>query len=68
MPLDWDLDGPDGLCYSTMTDIGKLGAVMFHIITEEECKFDIWNQGETPAWPRRDDLPSTKGVWLGHCY
>jgi hypothetical protein len=33
MPLDWDLSGSDELGFSTMTDIGKIGAVMFHIVT-----------------------------------
>jgi hypothetical protein len=46
MSLDWDFSGSDELGFSTMTDIGKIGAVMFHIVTGQECKFDIWDQGE----------------------
>ncbi len=70
MPLDWSLDGSDDLGYSCLTDIGQFGAVMYEIVTGEDCKFDImrdWREvGDLPAWPRRDSLPPTGGVWLGH--
>ena len=69
MPLDWDLDGPDDLGYSILTDIGQFGAVMFEIVTSESCKFDImqdWKEaGDPSTWPRRDSLPSTSDIWLG---
>ena len=41
MPGDWDLNGADELGFSIMTDIGQLGAVMYQIVTGQECKFDI---------------------------
>lgn len=70
MPLDWSLDGPDDLGCSILTDIGQFGAVMFEIVTGQSCKFDIiqdWKEvGDLPTWPRRDSLPSTSDVWLGH--
>lgn len=70
MPLDWNLEGPDDLGYSILTDIGQFGAVMFEIVTGQSCKFDImqdWEEGrDLPTWPRRDSLPSTSDVWLGH--
>ncbi|KIW85358.1 hypothetical protein Z517_00748 [Fonsecaea pedrosoi CBS 271.37] len=69
MPLDWDLDDCDENGFSTWTDIGQFGAVMFDMITGQCCAFDIyqdWEQvGDPTTWPRRDSLPSTSGVWLG---
>ncbi len=49
-----------------MTDIGQLGAVMYRIVTGQECKFDMSDEGEKPSWPQRDKLQSTTDVWLGH--
>jgi serine/threonine protein kinase len=70
MPLDWSLDGSDDLGCSILTDIGQFGAVIFEIVTGQSCKFDImqdWKEVEDlPTWPRRDSLPSTSDVWLGH--
>lgn len=69
MPLDWGQDGCDANGFSIWTDIGQFGAVMFDIITGQRCVFDIyqdWKQVDDPTtWPRRDSLPSTRGVWLG---
>lgn len=69
MPLDWDLEGPDHLGYSILSDIGQLGAVMFQLVTGEKCRFDIFppveEDGDEVTWPRRDTLPSTDDVWLG---
>lgn len=70
MPLDWSLDGSDDDGHSILTDIGQFGAVMFEIVTGQSCIFDIteeWKEpGDLPTWPRRDRLPSTSDVWLGH--
>jgi serine/threonine protein kinase len=70
MPLDWDLDGDDDDGYSILTDIGQFGAVMFEIVTGQNCKFDLmqdWKEvGDSMTWPRRDTLPSTSHIWLGH--
>ncbi|KAK2806104.1 hypothetical protein FQN51_008057 [Onygenales sp. PD_10] len=70
MPLDWDLNGSDDVGFSIMTDIGQFGAVMFEIVTGQRCKFDLaqgWREpGDMYTWPRRDSLPSTINVWLGH--
>ena len=70
MSLDWDLDGPDDLGYSLMTDIGQFGAVMFEIVSGQKCIFDLmqdWKEpGDCFTWPRRDSLPSTSNIWLGH--
>ncbi|KIW36770.1 uncharacterized protein PV06_11059 [Exophiala oligosperma] len=70
MPLDWDLDGDDDDGYSILTDLGQFGAVMFEIVTGQGCKFDLmqnWKDvGDPLTWPRRDTLPSTSDVWLGH--
>ncbi|KIW76719.1 hypothetical protein Z517_09163 [Fonsecaea pedrosoi CBS 271.37] len=68
MPLEWDLSGTDELGYSILNDIGQFGAVMYQVITGRECKFDLTRKG-SDSWysgPRRDDLPSTESVWLGH--
>jgi serine/threonine protein kinase len=70
MPLDWDLKGDDEDGYSILTDIGQFGTVMFEIVTGQNCKFDLmqdWNDvGDSMTWPRRDTLPSTSDIWLGH--
>jgi serine/threonine protein kinase len=69
MPPGWNLDGCDENGFSIGTDIGQFGAAMFDMITGQRCAFDIyhdWKQvGDRPTWPRRDTLPSTRGVWLG---
>lgn len=70
MPLDWDMQNPNTDGESATTDIGHFGAVMFEIITGQQCKFGLmqkWSQpGDPFTWPRRDSLASTRGLWLGH--
>ena len=68
MPLEWDLYGTDELGYSILTDIGQFGAVMYEVIPGRECRFDLTRKGSDNRYtgPRRDDLPSTEAVWLGH--
>lgn len=70
MPLDWDLDGTDGLGFSVLTDVGQFGAAMYDVITGLRCKFDLTKDRKEPenlyTCPRRDRLPSTENVWLGH--
>jgi serine/threonine protein kinase len=70
MPLDWDLDGTDELGLSVLTDIGQFGAAMYEVITGLRCKFDLTQDRKEPehlyTCPRRDSLPSTKNLWLGH--
>lgn len=69
MPLDWDLEGCDTGGYSIQTDIGQFGAAMFYLITRQHCAFDIYEEwkdvGDPTTWPRRENLPSTSGIWLG---
>ena len=69
MPLDWNLEGGDHDGYTILTDIGQLGVAMFDMITGQRCSFDLfqeWDDTGVMTWPRRDTLPSTSGVWLGH--
>ncbi|KAK5284785.1 hypothetical protein LTS03_008709 [Exophiala xenobiotica] len=70
MPLDWDLDGTDDLGFSVLTDIGQFGAAMYEVITGLRCKFDLTQDRKEPenlyTCPRRDSLPSTENIWLGH--
>jgi Protein tyrosine and serine/threonine kinase len=70
MPLDWNMEGIVDLGWSVSTDIGAFGAVMFEIVTGQHCRFDLmqdWKEAGDPfTWPRRDSLPATDGVWLGH--
>lgn len=44
--------------------------MIFEIVTGQSCKFDIfqdWKEvGDSTTWPRRDSLPSTSEIWLGH--
>ena len=52
------------------TDIGQLGAVMHEVVTGERCEFDLFKNEDVldsgrAVWPRRKDLPSVQGVWLG---
>lgn len=69
MPLDWDLAGDDD-GYSILTDLGQFGALMFEVVTGRSCKFNLmqdWKDvGDPITWPRRETLPSTKDIWLGH--
>lgn len=59
-----DVDG-----YSTRTDIGQLGCVIYEVIAGEKCDFDIFKdippEEYGGRWPPRADLPSTHGIWLG---
>lgn len=70
MPVGWNLEGTDDLGFSILTDIGQFGAVMFEIVTGQQCSFDImqdWKEvGDESTWPRRSSLPSTSDIWLGH--
>lgn len=70
MPLDWDLHGTDDIGFSILTDIGQFGAIMYEIITGLRCKYDLgqdWKgPGDLYTCPRRDSLPSTNNIWLGH--
>ncbi|OCT48536.1 hypothetical protein CLCR_04240 [Cladophialophora carrionii] len=70
MPLDWDLEGADELGFSVLTDIGQFGAAMYEVVTGLRCKFDLTQDRKEPenlyTCPRRDSLPSTKNIWLGH--
>jgi serine/threonine protein kinase len=69
MPLDTCMEKADFKGYSIRTDIGQLGLVMYKVVVGEKCEFNIFkdippelNRGR---WPRREDLPSTQGLWLG---
>ena len=60
----------DDFGYSIYTDIGTLGAVMYEVILGKPCKFDLYKdqsygQPATATWPQREDLPSTRDIWLG---
>lgn len=70
MPLDWDMQEPDEYGKSASTDVGNFGAVMFEIITGKHRKFDLMQAWKEPGgpltWPRRESLPPTEGLWLGH--
>ncbi|KIW39594.1 uncharacterized protein PV06_08193 [Exophiala oligosperma] len=68
MPLEWDLHGTDDFGYSILIDIGQFGAVMYQVITGKKCKFELGEKESDSllTGTRREDLPSTEGVWLGH--
>ncbi|KAL3476117.1 kinase-like domain-containing protein [Aspergillus californicus] len=55
--------------YTVQTDIGQLGAVMYEVLTGQQCDFDIFKDVPQEAahgsWPRREGLPRTQNVWLG---
>ncbi|KAL2819477.1 kinase-like domain-containing protein [Aspergillus granulosus] len=69
MPLDTCMATVDWAGYSIHTDIGQLGAVMYEVVVGEKCEFDIFKdlplELSNGTWPRREDLPSTEGLWLG---
>ncbi|RMD44600.1 hypothetical protein DV735_g506, partial [Chaetothyriales sp. CBS 134920] len=69
MAPDWDRQSPDAYGYSVLSDIAQLGAVIFLLVTGRPCKFSLEEDAQDPsgplAWPRRDSLPETDGVWLG---
>ena len=70
MPLEWNLEGTVDEGFSILTDIGQFGRIMFEVIAGRKCKFDLFQKWKEPGdqltFPRRDSLPSTSGVWLGH--
>lgn len=69
MPLDTHMETANDNGYSIRTDIGQLGAVMYEVVTGERCEFDLFKdvplEVGCAAWPRRETLPSTQGIWLG---
>ncbi|KAL3435035.1 kinase-like domain-containing protein [Aspergillus tetrazonus] len=69
LPLDTCMETADWAGYSIYTDIGQLGAVMYEVVVGEQCEFDIFKdlplELSNGTWPRREDLPSTEGLWLG---
>jgi serine/threonine protein kinase len=69
LPLDTCMETADWAGYSIHTDIGQLGAVMYEVVVGEKCEFDIFRdpslETTNGTWPRREDLPSTEGLWLG---
>ncbi|EGD90706.2 serine/threonine protein kinase [Trichophyton rubrum D6] len=68
LPLTANIEAANDNGYSIQTDIGQLGAVMYEVITGEQCEFNLFG-GEVSngraAWPRRETLPNTQNVWLG---
>ncbi|KAL3445264.1 hypothetical protein BJX65DRAFT_153786 [Aspergillus insuetus] len=69
LSLDFDIEAMDNNRYTTQTDIGFLGAVIYEVFTGIKCKIDLFKDN-TPTegrayWPARESLPSTRGVWLG---
>ena len=54
--------------FSTQTDIGLLGALMYELITGHKPDFDLFQDSDADCragLPRRSSLPSTEGLWLG---
>jgi serine/threonine protein kinase len=70
LPLTADMQTVNDNGYSIFTDIGQLGAVMYEVVTWKACGFDLFRNlppgPATATWPRREDLPSTENIWLGH--
>ncbi|PWY83764.1 TKL protein kinase [Aspergillus sclerotioniger CBS 115572] len=69
MPLDTCMENAGFGGYSVQTDIGQLGAVMYEVVVGEKCEFDIFEgvpvEASRGVWPRREELPSTEGLWVG---
>ncbi|KAL4899403.1 hypothetical protein BDW74DRAFT_163593 [Aspergillus multicolor] len=69
LPLDSNMKSVDDNGFTTLIDIGLLGAVMYEVITGKKCEIDLFkNNCPTDGrayWPERKFLPSTQGVWLG---
>lgn len=69
MPPDTCMKTADYEGYSIRTDIEQLEAVMYEMVVEEKCAFDIFknvsSESGSGIWPNRENLPSTQGVWLG---
>ncbi|RHZ49227.1 uncharacterized protein CDV56_106526 [Aspergillus thermomutatus] len=69
LPIGTVMEMADDDGYSIQTDIRQLGAVIYEVITRQECDFDLFREGIPPdgraIWPPRDSLPSTDGLWLG---
>jgi serine/threonine protein kinase len=66
MPPGTDMETDDDNGYSIQTDIGQLGRVFYEIITGTDCEFNLHeNDASRASLPRRETLPSTRGIWLG---
>lgn len=68
-PLTTDMEVADDNGYTTLTDIGLLGGVMYEVVSGEKCEIDLYKYN-TPTdgrayWPKRELLPNTQGIWLG---
>ncbi|PWY72165.1 serine/threonine protein kinase [Aspergillus sclerotioniger CBS 115572] len=67
MPPDSDLETVDDNGYSIQTDIGQLGKVIYEVVTGKKCLFDLHENNISRATlPRRETLPTTHDIWLGH--
>ncbi|KAJ9370061.1 hypothetical protein DTO282E5_5258 [Paecilomyces variotii] len=66
---DTDMENFNDNGYSIQTDIGQLGAVIYEVVTGKRCDFDLFkDQPSTISeamWPRRENLPNVKDIWLG---
>ncbi|OJJ42430.1 hypothetical protein ASPZODRAFT_76868 [Penicilliopsis zonata CBS 506.65] len=68
LPLETDMESADDNGFSIFTDIGQLGAVMYEVITGQQCEFNLFRDNAADdgraTWPRRDSLPNTHEIWL----
>ncbi|CAG8367993.1 unnamed protein product [Penicillium salamii] len=68
LPLDVDMETVDDNGYTTLIDLGFLGAVIYEVVTGEKCEIDLFKDNlptdGRANWPRREFLPSTENVWL----
>lgn len=65
LPLDTDIWTAEVCGFTFETDIGDLGAAIYELVTGTRVDFDIFEDPGQPAWPSRESLPDTQGLWLG---
>ncbi|EKV15739.1 hypothetical protein PDIP_39450 [Penicillium digitatum Pd1] len=69
LPLDSNMETVDDNGFTTRIDIGLLGAVMYEIVTGNECEIDLFKDNSPTDgrayWPERRHLPITQDVPFG---
>ncbi|KAL4946830.1 hypothetical protein BDV06DRAFT_229703 [Aspergillus oleicola] len=69
LPLDTCMETANDHNNTVQTDIGQLAAVMYEVVTGEDCSFnsflDKLPEDGGVEWPDERLLKSTQGIWLG---
>ncbi|KAF9895307.1 hypothetical protein FE257_000211 [Aspergillus nanangensis] len=68
LAVDSNMETVDDNGFTAQIDIGYLGAVIYEVVTGTKCEVDLFTYNDSTNgrahWPKREDLPTTQGVWL----